>query len=71
MHSFQRPIRFLPETDYPRAFVSLPRIAGSGNEIASSAIAMFTRPNLLIFMLHGIAAPPGKIISKREKLRRK
>jgi hypothetical protein len=31
---FQRPIRFLPETDYPRAFGSFPRIAGSGNEIA-------------------------------------
>ena len=30
---FQRPIRILPETDYPRAFVSFPRIAGSGNEI--------------------------------------
>jgi hypothetical protein len=31
---FQRPIRFLPETDYPRASCSFPRIAGSGNEIA-------------------------------------
>ena len=31
---FQRPIRFLPETDYPRASRSFPRIAGSGNEIA-------------------------------------
>ena len=30
---FQRPIRFLPETDYPRASRSFPRIAGSGNEI--------------------------------------
>jgi hypothetical protein len=30
---FQRPIRFLPETDYPRASSSFPRIAGSGNEI--------------------------------------
>ena len=30
---FQRPIRFLPETDYPRALRSFPRIAGSGNEI--------------------------------------
>ena len=30
---FQWPIRFLPETDYPRAFDSFPRIAGSGNEI--------------------------------------
>ena len=29
----QRPIRFLPETDYPRASRSFPRIAGSGNEI--------------------------------------
>ena len=32
---FQRPIRFLPETDYPRASRSFPRITGSGNEIAS------------------------------------
>jgi hypothetical protein len=31
---FQQPIRFLPETDYPRASRSFPRIAGSGNEIA-------------------------------------
>jgi hypothetical protein len=31
---YQRPIGFLPETDYPRAFVSFPRIAGLGNEIA-------------------------------------
>jgi hypothetical protein len=30
---FQRPIRFLPETDYPRASRSFPRIVGSGNEI--------------------------------------
>jgi hypothetical protein len=29
---FQQPIRFLPETDYPRASHSFPRIAGSGNE---------------------------------------
>jgi hypothetical protein len=27
---YQRPIRFLPETDYPRASRSFPRIAGSG-----------------------------------------
>ena len=33
---FQWPIRFLPETDYPRAFVSFPRIAGSGNEIGTA-----------------------------------
>ena len=33
---FQWPIRFLPETDYPRAFVSFPRIAGTGNEIGGS-----------------------------------
>ena len=32
---FQRPIRFLPETDYPRASRSFPRIAGSGNEIGN------------------------------------
>ena len=32
---FQRPIRFLPETDYPRASRSFPRITGSGNEIVS------------------------------------
>jgi hypothetical protein len=30
---YQRPIRFLPETDYPRASRSFQRIAGSGNEI--------------------------------------
>jgi hypothetical protein len=30
---FQRPIRFLPETDYPKASRSFPRIAGSRNEI--------------------------------------
>jgi hypothetical protein len=30
---FQRPVRFLPETDYTRASRSFPRIAGSGNEI--------------------------------------
>jgi hypothetical protein len=30
---FQRPIRFLPETDYHRASRSFPRIEGSGNEI--------------------------------------
>jgi hypothetical protein len=34
---YQRPIRFLPETDYPRASRSFPRIAGSGNEIERSA----------------------------------
>ena len=32
---FQRPIRFLSETDYPRASRSFPRIARSGNEIGS------------------------------------
>jgi hypothetical protein len=32
---YQRPIRFLLETDYPRASRSFPRIAGSGNEIAT------------------------------------
>ena len=30
---YQQPIRFLPETDYPRASRSFPSIAGSGNEI--------------------------------------
>jgi hypothetical protein len=34
----QRPIRFLPETDYPRASRSFPRIAGSGNEIGISLV---------------------------------
>jgi hypothetical protein len=40
LHSIpcQRPIRFLPETDYPRAFGSFPRIAGSENEIDSIVI---------------------------------
>ena len=31
---FQRPIRFLPETDYPGALRFVPMIAGSGNEIS-------------------------------------
>ena len=35
---FQRPIRILPETDYPRASRSFPRIAGSGNEIVCICI---------------------------------
>jgi hypothetical protein len=35
---YQRPIRFLPETDYPRASHSFPRIAGSGNEIGVNAV---------------------------------
>jgi hypothetical protein len=30
---FQQAIRFLPETDYPRASRSFPRISGLGNEI--------------------------------------
>ena len=34
---YQRPIRFLPETDYPRASRSFQRIAGSGNEISGGA----------------------------------
>ena len=34
---FQRPIKFLPETDYHRASRSFPRIAGSGNEIANQS----------------------------------
>jgi hypothetical protein len=33
---FQQAIRFLPETDYPRASRSFSRIAGSGNEIAQT-----------------------------------
>jgi hypothetical protein len=37
---FQRPIRFLPETDYPRASRSFPRIAGSGNEIVFNVIVV-------------------------------
>jgi hypothetical protein len=32
---YQRPIRFLPETDYPRASRSFQRIAGMGNKIIS------------------------------------
>jgi hypothetical protein len=34
---FQRPIRFLPESDYPRASRSFSRIAGSWNEIGEWA----------------------------------
>jgi hypothetical protein len=41
---FQRPIRFLPETDYPRASRSFQRIAGSGNEIAC-----FTKISAILF----------------------
>jgi hypothetical protein len=41
---FQRPIRFLPETDYPRASRSFPRIAGSGNEIVKPIITLGLRP---------------------------
>ena len=39
---FQRPIRFLPETDYPRASRSFPRIAGSGNEIGYEVPRLFS-----------------------------
>ena len=39
---FQRPIRFLPETDYPRALRSFPRIAGSGNEIGRVQVSIHT-----------------------------
>jgi hypothetical protein len=35
---YQRPIRFLPETDHPRASRRIPRIAGSGNEIVMGYI---------------------------------
>jgi hypothetical protein len=42
---FQRPIRFLLETDYPRASRSFPRIAGSGNEIAHTLVRTRTIPN--------------------------
>ena len=39
---------WLPATDYPRAFVSFPRIAGSGNEIAliaaEGSTLFFTSP---------------------------
>jgi hypothetical protein len=43
--SDQQPIIFISEMDYPRAFVSFPRIAGSGNEIdpISSSKRLFTR----------------------------
>jgi hypothetical protein len=42
---YQRPIRFLPEMDYPRASRSFPRIAGSGNEIGTFYITpcLFTK----------------------------
>jgi hypothetical protein len=40
---FQRPIRFLPETDYPRASRSFPRIAGSGNEIVNFLVPSHPR----------------------------
>jgi hypothetical protein len=38
--TYQRPIRFLPETDYPRASNSFPRIAGSGNEIGLESLRL-------------------------------
>jgi hypothetical protein len=38
---YQRPIRFLLETDYPRASRSFPRIAGSGNEIGHVGDVVF------------------------------
>jgi hypothetical protein len=43
---FQRPIRFLPETDYPRASRSFPRIAGSGNEIELKSLNLTAFQNL-------------------------
>jgi hypothetical protein len=33
---YQQPIILISDMDYPRAFVSFPRIAGSGNEIGLS-----------------------------------
>ena len=48
---YQRPIRFLPETDYPRASRSFPRIAGSGNEIESSQDQMSLLGYICIFIL--------------------
>jgi hypothetical protein len=45
--AFQRPIRFLPETDYPRASRSFPRIAGSGNEIACKLATSLLRTHLV------------------------
>jgi hypothetical protein len=43
---FQQTIRILPETDYPRASRSFPRIAGSTNEIDTSI-----GPNYLFLFL--------------------
>ena len=45
---FQRPIRFLPETDYPRASRSFPRIAGSGNEIDGDEAGQVARSRTLL-----------------------
>ena len=47
---FQRLIRFLPETDYPRASRSFPKIAGSGNEIESCHT--FNQNFVLLFVFH-------------------
>jgi hypothetical protein len=44
---FQWPIRFLPETDYPRAFVSFLTIAGSGNEIGCWCVRCYVFINLV------------------------
>jgi hypothetical protein len=41
---------WLPATDYPRAFVSFPRIAGSGNEIAFHIDCMAKPPALNIYV---------------------
>ena len=64
---FQRPIRFLPETDYPRASRSFPRIAGSGIEFAT-ALAGTRDPKIqvievsvssLYYLFYVILCPEG------------
>jgi hypothetical protein len=74
--TFQWPIRFLPETDYPRAFVSFPRIAGSGNEIGSHGIRLnpgelmrtHTRRTVRISRVHERMGPGRICVRARSKL---
>jgi hypothetical protein len=70
---YQRPIRYLPETDYPRASRSFPRIAGSGNEISGGGTGRAKVPPEV--KVRGLAPPPenfvfsGNILIIKEKFR--
>jgi hypothetical protein len=43
---YQQPIIFIFDMDYPRAFVSFPRIAGSGNEIVTKSQISVSQPHV-------------------------